>query len=166
LSGAFAVPLNISHVLGSRLDPQFSERLHRLERCNAVDELRLSSAELDRDRLLTTTERGQDLSIVLPRHQHLFDGAVLLLDESYAIVVRTAGQRWLRLAPHSISDAIELGYHVGQLGWRVRFEGEMLFVAVEGRAENYMVRLGQLIWSRRVRMSVLEDRVSDEAVAG
>jgi urease accessory protein len=160
------VPLNITHVLGSRLDPSFSERLHRLEHCNAVDELRLSGAELDRQQLLTTTERGQDLAIALPRHQCLFDGAVLLLEEARAIVVRSAGQRWLRLAPHSISDAIELGYHVGKLGWRVRFEGEVLFVAVEGRPENYMVRLGQLLWSRRVRMSVLEDRAGDGAVAG
>ena len=159
------MPLNINYVLGSRLDPSFSERIHRLEHCNALDELRLSRAELERHQLLTTTERGQDLAIALPRHQHLFDGAVLLLEEARAIVVRAAGERWLRLAPHSISDAIELGYHVAKLGWRVRFEGEVLFVAVEGRPENYMVRLGQLIWSRRVRMSVLEDRQSDEAAA-
>ena len=159
------MPLNITYVVGSRLDPQLSERIHRLELCNAVDEVRLSGAELDRHQLLTTTERGESLTITLPRHQHLFDGAVLLLGESRAIVVRTAGQRWLRLAPHSISDAIELGYHVGNLGWRVRFEGEVLFVAVEGRPENYMVRLGKLLWSRRVRMSVLEDCKSGEATA-
>jgi urease accessory protein len=160
------VPLKITYVVGSRLDPSLSERIHRLELCNAVDELRLPGAELDRRQLLTTTERGQDLAIALPRHQRLFDGAVLLLEESRAILVRTAGQRWLRLAPHSICDAIELGYHVGRLGWRVRFEGEMLFVALDGRQENYMIRLGQLLWSRRVRMSVLEDEAgSDEAAA-
>jgi len=156
------VPLKISYVLGSRFDPSFSERIHHLEHRNSLDELRLSGAELDRRRLLTTTERGEDLAIALPRHQRLFDGAVLLLEEARAIVVRTTGQRWLRLAPHSINDAIELGYHVGQLGWRIRFEGELLFVAVEGRTENYMVRLGQLLWSRRVRMSVVEDGVSGE----
>jgi urease accessory protein len=74
-----------------------------------------------------------------------------------AIVVRAAGRRWLRLEPRSISDAIELGYHVGNLGWRVRFEGEVLFVAVEGRAENYAVRLGELVWSRRVGVSIVEE---------
>jgi urease accessory protein len=87
----------------------------------------------------------------------LFDGAVLLLDDVSAIVVRAAGQRWLRLEPRSISDAIELGYHVGNLGWRVRFEGEILFVAIEGRVENYVVRLGELFWSRRVGMTVLDE---------
>jgi urease accessory protein len=54
-----------------------------------------------------------------------------------------------------ISDAIELGYHIGNLGWRVRFEGDVLFVAMQGRAENYVVRLGELIWSRRVGISVV-----------
>ena len=70
--------------------------------------------------------------------------------------VRGVGQRWLRLEPRSIRDAIELGYHVSKLGWRVRFEGEALFVAIEGRAENYVVRLGELFWSRRVGMSEKE----------
>jgi len=159
-----SVPLNINHVLGSRLEPSLSERIHRLEHRNAVDEVRLSSAELERHQLLTTTQGGQELVIALPRHQRLFDGAVLLLDDAQAIVVRTAGQRWLRLEPRSISDAIELGYHIGHLGWRVRFESEVLFVAVQGRAENYVVRLGELIWSRRVGMSVLDEDVADEAV--
>jgi urease accessory protein len=149
--------LSISHVLGSRLEPAFSEKILRLERHNAVDEMRLSGEELERHQLRTTTRNGQELAISLPRHQRLFDGAVLLLDEVSAIVVRVAGQRWLRLEPRSISDAIELGYHVGNLGWQVRFEGEVLFVAIEGRTENYVVRLGELFWSRRVGMSILED---------
>jgi urease accessory protein len=151
------VTLSIHHVLGSRLDPAFSEKISRLEHQSAVDEVELSGAELDRFELLATTRGGQQLAIALPRHQRLFDGAVLLLDENRAVVVRAPGQRWLRLAPRSINDAIALGYHVGNLGWRVRFEGEVLLVAIEGRAENYVVRLGELFWSRRVGMSVLDD---------
>jgi urease accessory protein len=151
------VTRNINHVIGSRLEPAFSERILRLQHQNAVDEVELSTTELERNQFLTTTRGGQELAIALPRHQHLFDGAVLLLDDVSAIVVRAAGQRWLRLEPRSISDAIELGYHVGNLGWRVRFEGEILFVAIEGRVENYVVRLGELFWSRRVGMTVLDE---------
>jgi urease accessory protein len=154
--------LRIGHIIGSRLEPAFSERLLRLEHRNAVDEVRLSAGDLDQQQFLTTTRDGEELSIALPRHQRLFDGAVLLLDDMRAIVVRAAGRRWLRLEPRSISDAIELGYHIGNLGWRVRFEGEALFVAIEGRAENYAVRLGELIWSRRVGMSVFEDDLGRE----
>jgi urease accessory protein len=153
------VALNIHHVLGSRLEPSFSEKIHRLELHNAVDEVRLSAAALEQRELRATTRGGQELAIALPRHEKLFDGAVLRLDDDGAIVVREAGRRCLRLQPRSISDAIELGYHVGNLGWSVRFEGEVLFVAMQGRAENYVVRLGELIWSRRVGISVQDETV-------
>jgi urease accessory protein len=152
------VTLHINHILGSRLEPVFSGKISRLQHQNAVDEVELSGAELDRFEFLAKTRGGQELAIALPRHQRLFDGAVLLLDDVRAIVVRTAGQRWLRLEPRSIGDAIELGYQIGNLGWRVRFEGEVLFVAIEGRVENYVVRLGELFWSRRVGMSVLDEQ--------
>jgi urease accessory protein len=151
------VALNIHHVLGSRLEPTFSEKIHRLELHNAVDEVRLSPAALEQRELRVATQRGRALVIALPRHESLFDGAVLLLENDDAIVVREAGRRCLRLQPRSIRDAIELGYHIGNLGWPVRFEGDVLFVAMEGRAENYVVRLGGLIWSRRVGISVQDE---------
>ena len=157
--------LRIDRIIGSRLDQAFHDRLHRLERRNAVDEVQLSVDDLGRRQLATKTRRGLELVIALPDHQRLFDGALLVLDESQAIVVRTAGQRWLRLEPRSIGDAVELGYHIGHLGWPVRFEGEVLFVEVRGRPENYMVRLGDLIWSRRVGMSVIDVGANDGASA-
>ena len=46
-------------------------------------------------------------------------GAILVLDESRAIIVRSETERWLRLEPRSIADAIELGYQAGNLHWRV-----------------------------------------------
>lgn len=157
--------LRIDRIIGSRVDQAFHDRLHRLERRNALDEVELSVDDLERRQFATRTRRGQELVIALPHHQHLFDGAVLWLDESQAIVVRTAGQRWLRLEPRSIGDAVELGYHIGHLGWPVRFEGEVLFVELRGRPENYMVRLGDLIWSRWVGMSVIDIGANDGASA-
>jgi urease accessory protein len=156
-SGETAIMLRIGHVIGSRLEPAYSEKLQLLENRNAVDEIELAPGDLDRREFSAVTRSGRELMISLPRHERLFDGAVLMLDDHRAIVVRAAGQRWLRLAPRSIGDAIELGYHIGNLGWRVRFEREVLLVAIEGRAENYMVRLGELFWSRRVGMSLLEE---------
>ncbi|WP_315838804.1 urease accessory protein UreE [Bradyrhizobium prioriisuperbiae] len=151
----------IDHVLGSRLDPTLSERLHDLEHRGAVDVVQLPVADLARRRLLAITRGGQELAIALPRDQRLFDGAVLFLDSKEAIVVRAGTQRWLRLEPRSISDAIELGYHAGNLHWRVRFEGEVLLVALEGRAEDYTARLGELVSARKVGVSVLDDDESN-----
>ncbi len=146
--------LLVERVLGSRVDPSLSDRLHHLEHHGRVDILTLPSAELARRRFRAMSEAGQEVAIALPRDQQLFDGAVLLLDEARALVVRVDAQRWLRLQPRSISDAVELGYHAGNLHWRVRFQGETLLVALEGSVDSYLERLGTLVTDRRVAASV------------
>ncbi|MGJ5180182.1 urease accessory protein UreE [Bradyrhizobium oligotrophicum] len=153
--------LRIEHVLGSRLDVDLAERLHRLEHRGAVDVVAVPAADLARRRLLIATHSGEELAIALPRNERLFDGAVLLLQDDRAIVVRAATERWLRLEPRSISDAVELGYQVGNLHWRVRFGGEVLLVALEGRPEDYTARIENLIAARRVAVTVLDEDAAD-----
>src|SRR5260221_6176549 len=126
--------LRIDNVLGSRLEAGFSEEIHRLEHSGAVDVVNIPVADLARRRLLATTRGGEELAIALPRHQKLFDGAILLIDGERAIVVRAATERWMRLEPRSISDAVELGYHAGNLHWRGSFPGGGLFVSPGGPA--------------------------------
>jgi urease accessory protein len=155
--------LRIDHVLGSRVEPALSEELHRLEHQGAVDVVNVPATDLARRRLLITTRGGEELAIALPRHEKLFDGAVLVLENDRAIVVRAATERWLRLEPRSISDALELGYHVGNLHWRVRFGGEVLLVALEGRPEDYTARLENLISARRVGVTVLDEDTAHAA---
>jgi urease accessory protein len=157
--------LRIDRVLGSRLEPALSEQLLRFEHCGAVDIVNVPVADLARHRLLITTNSGEELAIALPRHQKLFDGAVLLLDGERAIVVRAATERWLRLEPRSIGAAVELGYHVGNLHWRVRFSGEVLLVALEGRPEDYTAQLENLISARRVGVTVLDEEAADAVAA-
>lgn len=156
--------LRIERILGSHLEPAFSDGLHRLEHRGSVDVVDVPVADLARRRLLITTRGGEELAIALPRDQKLFDGAVLLLDDDRAIVVRAATERWLSLEPRSLGDAIELGYHVGNLHWRVRFDGEALLVALEGRPEDYLARLEGLIGSRRVGVNVLGPSEDDHAL--
>ncbi len=149
--------LRIDHVVGSRLEDAFSEEIHRLEHRGAVDEVNIPAADLARRRLLAVTRAGEELAIALPPHQKLFDGAILLIDGERAIVVRAATGRWMRLEPRSISDAIELGYQAGNLHWRVRFQGEALVVALEGRPEDYTARLEEMISARRIGVSILDE---------
>ena len=148
--------LLVERVLGSRLDPTLSERLHDLEHRGCVDLLNLPPAELARRRFRATSLRGEDVAIALPRDQTLYDGAVLVLDDDRALVVRVDSQRWLRLQPRAIADGVELGYHAGNLHWRVRFEGDALLVALEAPVDQYLDRLGPMIAERRVNPSVLE----------
>jgi urease accessory protein len=147
--------LLIEQVVGSRLEPDLSERLHALEHRGAVDLVTIAAADVARRRLRVTTQGGADVAIALPRDQHLFDGAVLLVEPDRAIVVRVDEERWLRLQPRAIADAIELGYHAGNLHWRVRFEGEALLVALEAPMDDYLARLGTLVADRRVVPSLV-----------
>src|SRR5882757_9051461 len=147
--------LLINRVIGSRLEPALSEQIHELEHRRAVDLLKIASADIARRRLRATTSEGAEVAIALPRDQQLFDGAVLVLEADRAIVVRVAEERWLRLQPRGIADAIELGYQAGNLHWRVRFDGEALLVALEGPLDDYLVRLGTLMSERRVVHSVV-----------
>ena len=148
--------LRIEQVLGSRIDPVLAGRIHDLEHRGAVDVVTVAVADLARRRLLVTSRGGEQLAIALPREQKLFDGAVLVIDADRAIVVRAAAERWLRLQPGTISDAIELGYHAGNLHWRVRFDGAVMLVALEGRPEDYTARLGELVSAQRVAVSVID----------
>jgi len=76
--------LRIDRVLGSRLEPQFSADLDRLEQRGAIDIVNVPGADLGRRRLLMTTRAGEELAIALPQHQQLFDGAILLIDADRA----------------------------------------------------------------------------------
>jgi urease accessory protein len=153
--------LRIEQVLGSRLDPAFAERIHQLEHRGAVDLLTMTAADVSRHRLRAATEGGTEVAIALPRDQQLFDGAVLVLENDRAVVVRVAEERWLRLQPRTIRDALELGYLAGNLHWRVRFAGEAMLVAMEAPMDDYLARLGTLTGDRRVVCSLAD---ADETV--
>lgn len=146
----------IDRILGRRDDTEIAHRLHRLEHRHAVDVLTIPSGDVARRRLRATTAAGEEIAVALPRDQTLFDGAVLVLDEAHALVVRVGEQRWLRLVARDKADALELGYHAGNLHWRVRFEGEALLVALDGPADAYLVRLGALATDGRLIHSIVD----------
>ena len=137
--------LRIDRIVGDRADPVMHERLHKLEHHGTVEIVKLPVTDLDRHRLRARTDGGEEVAITLPRDVHLFDGAVLHIDDTRAIVVRAGEQRWMRLTPSSIADANELGYHVGNFHWRVRFEGNDILVALDGPTDTYVSRIQHFI---------------------
>lgn len=140
----------IERVIGGRHDATIAESLHRLEHRDAVDVLTIKTAETERRRFRAITARGEEIAIALPRDQILHDGAVLVLEPDHAIVVRVATPRWLRFVPRDAAAAVELGYNAGNLHWRVKFDGPVLMVALEGPAEGYRLRLRRMIDDGRV----------------
>ena len=119
-SGAPTAPLRLGAILACASAPSVHERLHALEHVGGVEYVSLSPRDMARRRLRVTTDKGTGCAIALPRGERLYDGAVLALGETRAIVVRVAGESWLRLRPACAADAMCLGYHAGNLHWRVR----------------------------------------------
>lgn len=132
-------------ILGPADGPKFRAALHRLEHAEAVDWLILPRADLPRRRLRATSEGGRSVAIALPREEKLYDGAVLRLDDEAALVVKVEAEDWLRLRPAGAAAALRIGYHAGNLHWRVRFDGTDLMVALEGPEERYRDRLVDLL---------------------
>ena len=131
-------------ILGDAADPETAAALHRLDHRGRLDSLVLPRSDLARRRLRARTEAGAEVAVALPRSERLFDGAVLRLDEAGALVVRVEAETWLRVRPENAAAALTLGYHAGNLHWRVRFDGDDLLVAVEGPEESYRARLEPL----------------------
>lgn len=143
--------IRVDGIVGWAADPLIAGRLHELGHHGRVETLVLERRDILRHRLRARTDRGTECAIALPRDQRLGDGAVLALDGRRAVVVRMADETWLRLRPRDTGAAVELGYHAGNLHWRVRFDGADLLVAIEGPERLYLDRLAPLIADGRVR---------------
>ena len=149
--------LRIHRIVGSIHDAEVAERVHRLDHEGLVEYLTLERDDVHRRRLRARTDRETECLIALPRDLALHDGAVLALDEARAIVVRLKVERWLTLSPRDEAAALELGYFAGNLHWRVRFEGPLLSIALEGPEKDYLARLEPLLRDGRAL------RVEDDA---
>lgn len=133
--------LVLTEILGSASDPAFADKLHAVSHEGGLEYLEVTNRDAQRRRYRGTTDAGTDCALTLPRDIRLNNGDVLLLESERAIVVRVDVERWLRLRPRDAEVALRLGYHAGNLHWRVRFEGGDLLIMLEGPRENYLARL-------------------------
>ncbi len=145
-------------ITASADDADVAERLHALEHAGQLDWLFLPPADLSRHRLRAKTSLGEEIAIALPRDVHLYDGAVLRLDTCGALVVRVESESWLRLRPSSAPAGLKLGYHAGNLHWRVGFDGADLLVALERPVETYLDRLADMAADESVEILGPETR--------
>jgi urease accessory protein len=135
----------LTEIIGSATDPDIGERLHALSHEGRVEILSLGPDDMKRHRFRAVTDRGTECAVALPRDRALGNGAVLLLTDERAIVVRLSAQPWLRLRPRDAAAALELGYAAGNMHWRVRFDAGDLLVALEGERAAYLARLAPLL---------------------
>ena len=142
----------ITTIIGSASQPDLAEAIHKLDHRGGVEFLSIDRNDTLRRRLRGVTDKGTEVVVALDRSEQLSNGAVLTLDENRAIVVRLSEERWLRLVPRDSDAALEAGYFVGNLHWRVRFEPGAIAIALEGPVETYMARLAPLTAQRKIRV--------------
>ena len=147
-------PLRLTRILGGSDDAVFADRLHDLSHEGRIETITLGRDDLARRRIRIATDAGTDCAIALDRSEKLFDGAVLLLEADRAVVVRMEPERWLTLETASPAAALRLGYFAGNMHWRVRFEGSVLHIALEGAASDYLARLDPVLRQGGVRAVV------------
>ncbi len=143
--------MRVTSLFGVASDEDVGERLHALAHAGQVEYVTLSRADMNRHRLRVVTDRGTECAIALPRSEKLANGAVLLLEAERAIVVRMQEEVWLDLCAADDAAALELGYLAGNMHWRVRFDGAVLKIALEGPEASYLARLAPLLDSGRVQ---------------
>jgi urease accessory protein len=145
--------ITVTRILGTASEPALADRLHRLEHLGRLELFVVGRGDTLRRRLRGRTDKGTDIAIALDTKQALADGAVLVLDDEQAIVVRASEERWLRILPRDVDAALEAGYFIGNLHWRVRFEPNAVLVALEGPVEHYASRLNPLIDRGQIRIA-------------
>jgi len=143
--------LRLTTILGNAADLSMSERLHRLAHRGRVEYVTLGRDDMQRRRLRVATDKGRECAIALERSSQLFNGAVLQLESDWAIVVRFDEVPWLSLAPTDMAAAVELGYFAGNMHWKVKFDGPVLKIALDGPEQEYLDRLVPLMSGGRVR---------------
>lgn len=145
-----ATLITYTNIIGNAADKALSEQLHTLEHLRKVDYLTLSSDDIQRKRLKATSSNGIECGITLARDQSLYSGAILQLNDQYALVVRSASVNWLSCTPKDSAAALELGYFAGNMHWPVRFNGSTLKVELKGKVSDYEDRLMHLIKAGRI----------------
>ncbi|MEO1283410.1 MAG: urease accessory protein UreE [Pseudomonadota bacterium] len=133
-----------SDILGLADTPDIAKRLHRLDHEGTLDVVYVAACDLARRRMRVRSKAGRDVAIALPRDTRLSEGAVLRMDAAGGLVVRVEAERWLRVRPADAAAALRVGYHAGNLHWRVKFDDGDLLIGVETDVQTYIDRLLEL----------------------
>ena len=134
-----------SDILGLADTPDIAKELHRLDHEGTLDVVYVAASDLARRRMRVRSKAGRDVAIALPRDARLSEGAVLRMDAAGGLVVRVEAERWLRVRPADAAAALRVGYHAGNLHWRVKFDGGHLLIGVETDVQTYIDRLLELV---------------------
>jgi urease accessory protein len=144
--------LVLNKIIGNSTDEKVADRLHDVSHHGVVEHLILSKDDVLRHRLRMKTDKGTECAIQLSRNEHLSNGAVLLLEEKKAIVVKMAKVEYLSLRPKSLEAALEIGYFCGNMHWKVDFNNDILKITLNGPKERYIERIFHFVSDVKIEL--------------
>jgi len=142
--------LRLHGIIGTAHDAAYAGLIHELEHQDRIELLFVPPSDAGRKRFRLVTDRGTDCAVSLDRDEDLVDGAVLFLDPERAIIARFGEQEIWSLRPVDQAASLKLGWNAGNLHWRVRFEGDVLHVLLDGPLHTYRARILPLLESGEV----------------
>ena len=137
------------------LDPtedNIEQLIHKWEHEEALDTIRLNADDLSRRRFTSETTFGKTVGVSLPRSLKLYDGALLEISERYCLMVKVEPENWLRLEVQSADVALRVGYFAGNLHWAVKFDQNILSVAISGDVNSYLDRINNVFKDCEVKI--------------
>lgn len=140
----------IDEIVGHELEDGIARKLHDLRHRHGVEYVNLDAVDLDRSRLRVTSDAGRDYAVALDRDKRLVDGAVLLLDDTRAVVVRAGAPKTWTLSAGDVPSAMQLGFLAGHLHWKATMSGSAMTVVLEGPESDYRARIAELLESGSV----------------
>ena len=149
-------PLHLTGIVGQADAPGLHDRLHALEHRGRLETVRIARADAARRRMRLTTDRGRPVALALPREARLADGAVLHLTDDLGVVARVDGGPRLRLVPADPDSALRVGWHCGNLHWKVDFAEGGIEVQMDGPEAAYRDRLRDLATLARFTVERIE----------
>lgn len=137
--------LRLHGIVAHAREAVVAQRLHALEHHGAVEYLYVPDGEARRRRLRLKTDCGTDCALSIKPNETLVDGAVVLLEVGRAIVVRIGPPETLTFRPADMEAALRLGWHAGNLHWRVGFHKSDLVITLDGPRKDYLDRIQPFI---------------------
>ncbi|WP_417512509.1 hypothetical protein [Microbacterium sp.] len=140
----------ISSTFGWETDPELADQLHKMEHDGHVERIYLGETLIGRRRFRATSDRGNEYGIILDGDPARIDGRVLILEPDRAVVLHQGEPETLTLRATDIEAGIQLGWHAGHLHWRVRFDGDLVVVLLDGPAEDYLARISPYVTAGQI----------------
>ncbi|MDR5700883.1 urease accessory protein UreE [Agromyces aerolatus] len=140
----------ISSSVGHESDEALAKELHRLDHDGLVERIYLGETLIGRRRFRATGDRGNEYGIILDVDPAQIEGRVLILEADRAVVLYQGEPDTLTLRATDIAGGVQLGWHAGHLHWRVRFDGEVMVVLLDGEREEYLARIAPFLESGQI----------------